>query len=95
MAVPSSQLEAMGLSDKVIGDISPLHTDYAIRLGYQNAIIATNHHDRPSGDEFFNTARSTNGQAARCNMISPIVICSATIVGAGTAGANVVLDPET
>ena len=95
MAVPSNQLEAMGLSDKVLGDINPMHRDYAIRLGYQNAIIATNHPDRPSGNEFFNTAQTINNHAARCNMPSLIVICSATIVGAGTAGTNIVLDPET
>ena len=91
MAVPPNQLEAIG----AIGDINPSHKDYAARLGYQNAIIATNHHDRHSGIEFFNTVQPTNNHAERCNMISPIVICSATIAGAGPGGANVTLNPET
>ena len=89
MAAPSNQLEAMGLSDKVIGDINPMHRDYGTRLGYQNAILATNHHDRPSEPgEFFNTAQTANNHAARCNLPSPIVVCSATIVGGGTARAG-------
>ena len=95
MAVPSNQLDAMGLSERIQGDVHPIHKDYAIRLGYQNAIIATDHPDRPSGTEIFNTAQSTNTHAARCNLISPIIVCSATIIGAGPAGANIVLAPET
>ena len=52
MAVPSNQLDAMGLSDRIQGDVHPMHKDYAIRLQYQNAIIATDHPDRPSGNAF-------------------------------------------
>ena len=95
MAVPSNQLDAMGLSDRAQGDIHPMHKDYAIRLQYQNAIIATDHPDRPCGNEIFSTAQSTSNHAARCNLPSPIVICSATILGAGPAGANIVLAPDT
>ena len=86
MAVPANQLDAMDLSDRVQGDVHPMHKD-------QNAIIATNHPDRPTGNEIFSTAQSTNAHAARCNLPSPIVICSATIIGAGTAGANITLPP--
>ena len=95
MAVLSNQLDAMGLSERIQGDMHPMHNDYAIRLAYQNAIIATDHPDRPSGNEIFNTAQTTNNHASRCNLPSSIVICSATIVGAGPAGANIVLNPET
>ena len=93
MAVSFNQLDAMGLSDRIQGDVHPMHKDYAIRVQYQNTIIATDHPDRPCGNEIFSTAQSTNAHAARCNLPSPIVICSATIIGAGTAGANIVLAP--
>ena len=95
MAAPANQLDAMGLSPRVVGDVHPLHKDHATRLQYQNVIIATNHPDRPTGNEIFRSAQSTSTHSARCNMPSPIVICSATIIGAGTAGANVTLAPET
>ena len=72
-----------------------MHNDYAIRLAYQNVIIATDHPDRPSRNEIFNTAQSTNTHAARCNLNSPIIVCSATIIGAGPAGSNIVLATET
>ena len=85
----------MGLSPPAMGDVVVPHTGYANRLIYQNAVIATNHPDRPSGADLFNTAIATSNTAARCNMPCPMVTCSATIIGGGTAGANVTLAPET
>ena len=95
MAVSANQLDSMGLSPPAMGDVVVPHTGYANRLIYQNAVIATNHPDRPSGADLFNTAIATSNMAARCNIPCPMVTCSATIIGGETAGANVTLAPET
>ena len=95
MAPSASQLDAMGLSPPAQNDEIITHSGFTRRLHYQEAVKATNHADRPAGDDLFNTTRNTNGSAARCNMPCQMVTCSATIIGGEPAGANVTLAPET
>ena len=95
MAVSANQLDDMDLSPHAIGDQALLHGHHAQRLQAQNAIVATNHSSKPTGEKFFNTVPFTSTSAARCNMPCHMVTCSAVIVGGGTAGANLTLDPET
>ena len=93
MAPSARQLDAMGLSPPAQNDEIITHSGR--RLHYQDAVKATNHAGRPTGDDLFNTTRNTNGSAARCNMPCQMITCSATIIGGGAAGANKVLTGET
>ena len=94
MAPSASQLDAMGLSPRAPGDEVVPSGNFNRRLILQNAIKATAQSDMPAGEDFFNTRHPINGQAARCNMPIQIATYSATIQGAGTDGADVVLAGE-
>ena len=95
MASHASQLDAMGLSPTVVSDEIVSRNSYTRRLALQTAIKTTAQPDLPTGDDFFSTKAQVHMQAARCNIPIHIVLCSATIQGAGANGADVVLTGDT
>ena len=95
MAPTASQLDAMDLSPSANNDEKVTSNGYTRRMDFQKTIKTTNQADRPTGYDFFSTKVATHKSATRCNMPCQMVTCSATIIGGGTAGANITLDPET
>ena len=94
MNVPANQLDAMGLSPWTNVDEIPTAGKYERRLALHDAVKAINQHNRPTEDIMFGHSKPGPTDAI-CHTPISLIQCTVTIPGAGVAGVDLVIPPDT